>query len=334
MIALLTTYLVVAFFLIPGVIFRFIAGLFVRLRLFQLSKTQEFTVGVLAAVLPLCFANISVWCVPYAQQYPCPYEVGSYEQYRSDYKLALSLLVAQDPQKLLDPHQGPKTSYEEALSRLWRRHVRFLTWFVAFTALEGVLYGVLAKKYGDWYGKNKFYDYFAVICLRPYVSEWELLLTDFTLPKHPKRNVIADVLCEEVLYRGKVSDFYLDKNGMLSGLFLEDAERFYRDGFKSACAQAKNSVVKLYAPDGLDVSMQTEWVDSDNFWRKIPGDNFYIPASQISNLNIHFPSENPLEDKELAEYLSNLLGATDLPLGVTYAFDKSTSPNTAISPNS
>jgi hypothetical protein len=66
MIALLTTYLVLAYVLIPGVLFQFGAGFFVRLRLFELTNTQEATLGCLVALLPLLLANWSVWKCPCA----------------------------------------------------------------------------------------------------------------------------------------------------------------------------------------------------------------------------------------------------------------------------
>src|SRR5580658_9433887 len=101
MIALLTTYLVLAYVLIPGVLFRTWAGFFVKLRLFQLSKTQEATLGCLVAFLPLLLANWTVWKCPFAQQHPFPYTYGTLEDYKSDYRLAFGLVVAEDPAKLL-----------------------------------------------------------------------------------------------------------------------------------------------------------------------------------------------------------------------------------------
>lgn len=332
MIALLTTYLILAYILVPGVLFRVFAGFLVKLRLFQLTKTQEFTVSALVCVLPFCTATAFVWNVPFAQQIPLAYSFGDFNQYGSDYRIGLSLIFAPDPQKLLDSHQGPKTAYEEALARIWRRQVRFLFWYYLFGAGEGVLFGFLASKYGDWSERSSLYDWVARKILLPHVSEWQLLLTDFTWPKHPKRDVIADVLCNDILYRGKVSDYFIDANGKLSGIFMTDAERFRREDFKAACEKAKSDAVQLYAVDRLaNEALRTERVDIEQFWRQIPGSNFYIPADKISNLNIHFPSENPLQDQALEAYLTTLLEEADVP-GTTITFDAVDAPTQTSAP--
>lgn len=72
MIALLTTYFVVAYVLIPGVLFRLPASLFVQLRLFQLSKTQEVTFGCFVSLLPFIAALTLVWHVPACSRFFFP----------------------------------------------------------------------------------------------------------------------------------------------------------------------------------------------------------------------------------------------------------------------
>lgn len=214
---------------IPGVVFRVFARLWVTLRLFQLTKTQEITLGVLVSLLPLCAANLFVWNVPIAERYPFSFVFGGIDEYKQDYRLGLSLAVSSDPEKLLDPAHEPKSMYEQAISRIWRRQLRFLSWYFIFSATEGFLFGLLASKYGDWTGKNAAYDWMARKILLPHISEFQVLLTDFTWPKDPKRDVVADVLCKDTLYRGKIGDYFLDTNGKLSGVFMTDAERFRRE---------------------------------------------------------------------------------------------------------
>ncbi|MGA8087444.1 MAG: hypothetical protein WCA10_09070 [Terracidiphilus sp.] len=309
MIALLTTYFILAYVLVPGVLFRVFAGLWVHLRLFQLTRTQEITLGVLVSILPLCTANWFVWKIPIAEGHPFSYSFGGIDEYKRDYRLGLSLVVSSDPEKLLHPTEEPKSVYEQAISRIWRRQLRFLSWYFIFSLIEGSLFGFLASKYGDWTGKSVVYDWLARKVLLPNISEFQVLLTDFTWPKDPKRDVIADVLCQDTLYRGKVSDYFLDANGRLSGLFMTDAERFRREDFKLACLEAKVSGVK---------------VDKEKFWREIPGSNFYIPADKLSNLNVHFPTEDPRKDKQFDAFLDDLLKA--LPAGTTASFDAEAQP--------
>ena len=299
MIALLTTYFILAYILIPGVLFRVFAGFLVKLRLFQLTRTQEVTIGVLVSLAPLIFANFFVWTVPFAENHPLPYTFGTTDEYKRDYRLVLSLAVSTDPEKLLEPVNGVKSVYEQANDRIWRRQVRFLCWYYVLSGTEGLLFGYLARRYGDWSGRNVVYDWLARKILLPNISESQLLLTDFTFPKKPKRDVLADVLCQEIVYRGKVGDYFLDTNGKLSGLFMKDVERFRRKEYEVACDQANGNAV-----------------DSEDFWKEIPGSNFYIPADQISNLNVRFP----LLDKDFEAFINNLISNLELPSGTTASF--------------
>jgi len=300
MIALLTTYLVLAYVLIPGVLFRTFAGFFVRLRLFQLTKTQEATIGCLVAFLPLLLANWTVWKCPFAKQHPFTYAYGTVGDYKRDYELGFGLVVAEDPARLLDPDREPKTVYERAVSTIWRRQLRFLSWYYAFIILEAVLFGSLANQYGNWWGRNLIYDWLARKILLPKISEWQLLLTDFAFPKTPKREVQADVLCDGILYRGTVGDYFLDTAGSLSGMLLKNTERFRRKDYEFACDRAGGGTV-----------------DHDEFWRKIPGSNFYIPAEKISNLNVRFPQL----DEDFQAFINQLLSEIDAPSGTTATFD-------------
>jgi hypothetical protein len=314
LIALLTTYFILAYVLIPGVLFRVFAGLRVTLRLFQLTKTQEITLGVLVSLFPLCAANICVWKVPIVEHYPFSYTFGGVDEYKQDYRLGLSLAVASDPEKLLDPTNEHKSVFEQAITRIWHRQLRFLCWYFIFSVAEGFLFGFLASKYGDWVGKNKAYDWLARKVLLPNISEFQVLLTDFTWPKQPKRDVLADALCGDTLYRGKVADYFLDANGKLSGLFMTDTERFRRDDFKLECQEAKASGEKI---------------EKDDFWAEIPGSNFYILADKMTNLNIHFPTEDPLKDAQFEAFLNQFLKAPDVPAGTTVTFDAPTKLDSA-----
>lgn len=303
MIALLTTYLVLAYVLIPGVLFRTWAGFFVKLRLFQLSKTQEATLGCLVAFLPLLLANWAVWKCPFAQHHPFPYSYGSLDDYKRDYRLGFGLVVAEDPAKLLDPEREPKTVYQQAISAIWRRQLRFLSWYYGFSVIEAIAFGFLANQYGNWWGRTRVYDWVARKILLPHISEWQLLLTTFVFPKKQNREVQADILCDGILYRGSVGDYFLDTAGCLSGLLLKNAERFRRKDYETACAQANAALV-----------------NHEEFWRQIPGSNFYIPADKISNLNVRFSQP----DQDIEAFLKQVLSEMDVPSGTTVTYEDQT----------
>jgi hypothetical protein len=236
------------------------------------------------------------------QQHPFPYSYGTLNDYKRNYRLGFGLVVAGDPEKLLDPEREPKTVYEAAVSTIWRRQLRFLSWYYAFTVLEAVLFGSLANQYGNWWGRSRAYDWLARKRLLPKISGWQLLLTDFAFPKTPKREVQADVLCDGTLYRGTVGDYFLDISGDLSGMLLKNAERFRRKEFEAACEKANGAKIKR-----------------DEFWRKIPGSNFYVPAGKISNLNVRFPQL--AEDFQI--FINELLNDLDAPTGTTATFEAS-----------
>lgn len=78
----------------------------------------------------------------------------------------------------------------------------------------------------------------------------------------------------DVLYKGHVLNFFLDKEGELSGIFLEYPRRFDRLGF---IGDREKGVAKS---------------DTDSYWKNIPGNNLYIPNEKIVNLNVRYLTEN------------------------------------------
>lgn len=271
MIALLSTYLIVAYILVPGILFRLLASRFVRLRLFQLTRTEEAILGCSVSLVPFLLALLFVWQVPFARSHPFRLPPANLAEYRENYHRVLTLVVAEDPSRLLESVGHAETPYYLALKNIGHRQLRFLSWYYAFILLEGALFGYLTKKYGDW-SHIALYQWFARRLLLQRVSEWQLLLTDFVFPKKPKRDVCVDVLCGDHLYRGRVGDYSIDKSGDLSGILLKDVDRFRRADYTRAVEQSGHDIV-----------------NRGKYWRKIPGANFYIPASEITNLNVRFP---------------------------------------------
>jgi len=87
--------------------------------------------------------------------------------------------------------------------------------------------GWASKQYGRFKGWRP-YAKFADIYLLPHISQWHAILTPFTFPD-PKTTVKADVLMtDDTLYSGEVVDYFVDKDGDLSGLFLKNPRQFDR----------------------------------------------------------------------------------------------------------
>jgi len=104
-----------------------------------------------------------------------------------------------------------------------------------------------------------------------------MLLTQFNFPKAPKRQVWADILSDDVLYRGTVAQFFLDQSGALTGVVLDVPKRFDRIEYKRV-QEARSYSTK-----------------PDNYWRPIPSGAFYIPKEKIVNFNITYVEERPVD---------------------------------------
>jgi hypothetical protein len=285
MIALVTTYFLVLYILFPGVLFRFVTSWFVQLRLFERTRTQEATFAVQVALLPFFIALLGVWYLPGMNQYPFPVEAQTYSQRRLDYHRVATLLTTSDSSKLLIPGASSPAANETwpSLNRVLRRQARFLAWYFFFTACEGFLFGFLASKYGDWKIVEdramrpapfiRLYNWIAPRVILPNISEWYMLLTNFSWPKREKIFVRVDILqADGLLYKGSVVDYFIDSVGKLTGIQLEDVSRFDRQAYHEA---------QSAAPPGSSVS-------SNDFWKNIPSSRFYIGQSTISNLNVRF----------------------------------------------
>jgi hypothetical protein len=188
-----------------------------------------------------------------------------------------------------------KDVYWSTLDRVLRRQSRFLTWFFLVTFAEGLAFGLFASKYGDWLGsgnshQNKLiqlYAWFTRKFVLPNISEWHVLLTGFNWPKGAL--VVADVLQSDGhLYRGRVEDYFIDPDGKFTGLLLRNVERFDLNSYRRT--------------QEADPNPQT--LASENFWKTIPSENFYISQNSISNLNIRFA---PGTDDSLAEVSLDVL---------------------------
>ncbi|AXC11461.1 hypothetical protein ACPOL_2137 [Acidisarcina polymorpha] len=305
MIALLATYLLIFYVLIPGVLFRFPASWFLKLKIFQLTRTQEATFAVFVGIVPFLVALALVWYVPAIDRFVYGSEWSAPER-SSDYQLAAAVVLTPDASKLFGKDQKSLApGYLQAVNAVVRHQGRFLCWFYLFAVAEGTAFGLMAVRYGDWRGKSGLYDLFTRKVIVPNISEWQTLLTDFTWPKTPKRSVYVDVLTKEAgLYQGRVANFFLDLSGRLSGLQMEQVRRFRKGDYEASLerdrAEQKNR--------GARVIDETESISREDFWTTIPGTNFYVPADQILNLNIRFPfaKESDLQaavQRELPELL-------------------------------
>jgi len=158
----------------------------------------------------------------------------------------------------------------DALDRVYKRQADFLSWNYTFLLAETLAF-ILFTRYYWRLQRYRIYARFASRVFLPAVSEWHILLTDFAFPPREKRSVKVDVMSGDgILYRGDVVDHFPNSVGELSGLLLNNAERYQYEKLKD---DRKNGVLK----------------DIEEYWKAIPGGgNFYLPSSNIASLNIRY----------------------------------------------
>jgi hypothetical protein len=272
MIGLLATYYVVAYLLVPSALFRALYSLVLPPTIkFQRTKAEEFTFAAMASALPFFVALFFVWT---CASWPFPVAGDSASDRRNEYHTVIGAAITEKAYG-----EGPQAQvFWHAANKVIRRQARFLFWYYALVLLEAWLLAWLTTNYGKWTTRlkgrrKKTYSWLANKILLPTVSQWYVLLTPFSYPPEPKREVWVDVLSTlDVLYTGHVVNFFLDKDGELSGIFLEHPRRFDRPRYHEDVARGKAK-------------------DTNSYWKRIPSNNLYIPNEKIVNLNVRYRTE-------------------------------------------
>lgn len=282
MIALIATYFVITYLLIPRAVFQGVSSLFLPTKDFQRTKSEEVAFAVLAASMPYLLALALTWHSPWGKQFPWPASTTA-QQRRADYKLIFE--VANDSGQL----KSAEAKFWPAVTRVSRRQGRFIFWFYLAVVIEALLFAGLVSQYGRWKGFAP-YRITADFLLRS-VSQWHILLHPFTAPPKPKVEVWADILTkQDKLYRGIVADYLLDSDGKLMGILLDHPERFDRERF----------VDRMKSEKGLSQD-QKDQIKGEH-WRSIPSANLYLPNEEIHNINVrHEPIRLDAGASELLE---------------------------------
>ena len=261
MIALVASGLLVLYLLTPGIIFRVVFSLYIPLKEFQRTKTQQLTFAALISLAPLLLAMKLIWVA----------EVG-------DLKIIFTGLYS--AQWFTKHHQV----FWEAATPTLNQLGYLLAVSYLLVIIEAIILGRLSTGYASL-RRFGIYRWIARKLLFPRISEWYVLLTPFV---RPGRIVMADILTsDDHLYRGEVSDHFVDIEGRLSGILLDQARRFDRRTYlrNKDAGQAKPI----------------------DYWRPIPGDRLYVAANKITSINISYelpPEEVPQEVIDLLKELN------------------------------
>lgn len=266
--ALVAGFLLIGYLLAPGVIYRLAFSFFIPSKRFQRNRTEEIVFSILVTLAPFLLTWILIH-TPFGQIGHLSIGVSK--------KAAYHLIV----KSLLPGPDLEKTSLADAYLRGFLEQTRFVGLLWLLCGLEGWLMGRMVSSYGD-YPDDSRRKRFCEKFLLTYVSEWEILFTSLALPGKDSDVVIeVDALSTmDVLYRGKLDDWFLDSDGKLEGIFLKDAFRFRKEDL------ARDRARDIYKP-------------GDAYWRQIPGAKLYLVASTLANYNIRYtqpPSKPSLDD--------------------------------------
>jgi len=256
--ALIVSFLIAAYFLVPATLFRLSARPI--LKKFQRTRLEEITFAGWVSLLPLGFAVLLVY--PLSKLGVLTFTAWA------DYKEVLAASYSEEF------FRNTQDCFWRSAQSVTVGQSTLLGFVWLFSALEGYVFLALVRNYGRW--RDGFSVHNRVIerlvgWLLGSVSEWYLMLTTVNFPPKPARSVAADLLtAEDHLYQGIIGDYFLDPDGELSGILLTVPRRFDRTGYLAA--KEKNPSTT-----------------ASQFWKEIPGYNLYLPRDKILSLNLRYP---------------------------------------------
>lgn len=278
--ALVAGFLLIGYLLAPGVIYRLFFSAYIPARRYQRTRTEEVVFSLLVTMVPFLVSWILLIHTPLGH-YPA-FLIGpsKTEAYRTVFRSLLPGPELASPNPIV-----LRAHLADAYLRSFFEQARFLALLWLFCAVEGWISGFIVSRYGEYNTNQPIHRLLKRFCddfLLTYVSEWELLFTTRSLPRSQQNfDVEIDALAADILYRGKLVDWFLDQDGKLEGIFLERAARYQQ---KELERDRERGVQK----------------PREAYWRTIPGAKLYLVASTIANYNIRYvPPLQP--DMTLAE---------------------------------
>jgi hypothetical protein len=271
LIALVAGFLLVAYLLAPGAIYRLAFSFYISSKRFQRTRTEEIVFSVLVTVVPFLLTWILLDNTPLGGLPAIHSSIGKREAYRS----VLSSLLAD---RTVD-----SGTLIAAYLRAAAEQGRFIAILWLLCAVEGWVTGGVIRRYGD-YPDGSFLRAFCDRFLLKNVSEWQILFTTLSLRSDDARTVVEiDALSTlNVLYRGRLVNWFTDQDGKLQGIFLINAQRFRRD---QIARDRANNIFK----------------ENEKYWAPVPGSNLYLAAANLANYNIRYvePSDIEFVEQEL-----------------------------------
>lgn len=289
MLTLFLTVLATAYFIVPELLTRFVVSFYFVRKASTGTRSEELLRAAFWAVVPLLLAwstrHFGFWIVP----------LGFGESSRTVFSDLYS-------DKLFE--QNPSAFYS-ALSTFTSFTACLLVRTYTFVIFGSLLFGWIALHLGtirsklkNWPRMTRFLHW----AFMPRISEWHIALSPMLV--HARRELIVriDVLTKSgTLYRGNVFEKRITADGDLATLILQNAQRMVRAEFtrdRSKYEEQRLSDPTLRKPD------------SEDYWRKIPGELFLLNGSEISSVNVRHVRPmrllKPREDQELLKAFAAL----------------------------
>jgi len=293
MIAIIASVLLGLYVFLPEFLFKKLAFNFRAVTKTQKGRFEEIISGASVALLPFLFTILFSKTCWFIGHWPLSVQQDAVAKY-SDYRTVISSLYSDSYF-----HEHWDATWIAA-SHVRSHQVRFLFWMYVALAIEIVCVVLLTYFFG-FLSKYRLYRWTFGKFFLGRASHWEVLLTGFAFPPRSRPEVAVDAMTtDDHLYAGAVADYFLKADGELSGLLLKDIKRFNRQRLE----EDRKAGLK---PSPTD------------YWKDIPGANFYLPAEKIANLNIRY--EPP--QRELLQDVEELMKSMALSDSITVSLDTS-----------
>jgi hypothetical protein len=280
--AFILSFIFLAYLVIPGSIFRHVAGWGVPIRQFRGNRVEEIGFAVIVCTAPFILTSCLTWRVRGFKDHP--FSVAQLEKTQSRGQAYTVFLEG-----TLRTNLAENTpNYWVATTQVKMRQARFLWWYWFFVALEAGWYAYVIRKRCfrnyPWIHTQLFKGLSAMHILHPQLHAETGTKED----KNAHLIVLLDIRTgRNDLVKGKLLDFGTE--GELSGLLLEDPIRTRRTEMRKGTA----------------------------VWRYIPSRFLYVPFASIVDMNIRYITEREFKGLEvfnvaIGEHIEEILLRHDI----------------------
>lgn len=289
MLTLLVTVLATAYFVVPELLTRFVVSFYFVRKASTGTRSEEILRAAFWASAPLAVAwwtrGIGPW--------------SFHEPIANDAKAVFSALYSD---KVFDQDSA---AFYQSFGHFVKFNACLLsrTYFIVIAI--AIIFGWIALRLGSVRSKLKPQSTISALlhwAFVPRVSEWHVALSPMLVRARKELTVRVDVMTKGgILYRGHVFEKRIKADGDLATLILENAQRMVRADFmrdREHYEAKKEQIPGMKKPD------------TEDYWKKIPGEMFLLNGSEISTVNIRHVRPvgviSPQKDQDLIRAFGQL----------------------------